>query len=254
MTLNDMQPDYRLSISAALGFFQDTVSSFFADRNIAAFDSIGHGILWVISDHSLHLCGELPMWRDEITVETILSELTPVRMFFDFKLYDRENTCFANGSGTWLPVESGNGRPCSIDHLCEVSADSPDESQAAAHKKVRIPLSGDIVKKESRLLGPGDMDFNRHIGNRSYINHALEMSPITLESEFDLQDIEVKFLRQTYVGDTLTAEFHAVEGENAFLVSETNSAGEEVCRLMVRYRIHDGERRDIRNHVIRGKI
>ncbi len=252
VALDDIQLDYRLSISAALGFFQDTAASFFSDRNLAAFDVKKQGVLWVMSDQIIRVVGDFPMWKDEITVEVTLSEITPVRFIYDFKLYDRDNACFADGFGTWNPVVIADGKPCSVDHVCEVAYESADGSPMASHKRIRIPLSGNVVRKESVLLGLGDMDFNRHISNRCYISHALEISPISLDSGFEVQEIEAKFLRQTYPGDTLTIEIHAAEEENAILVTETNSAGDEVCRMIVRYCRQEGEKMDICKHVIRG--
>lgn len=256
VTSNDMLPDYRLSIFSAFGYFQDSVARFFADRHAGTFDAIKQGIIWVIPDNSMQMTGEFPLWGDEVTTEVILSELTPMRITFDYCLYDRDMVCFAKGTGTWVPVGAETGRPTPMDPICEINLDPVDGKPATLHKKVLFPKSGTMVKEQTKLMTFSDMDFNRHVGNRSYINFALQALPVDLDLAYDVSEISVRFLRQTFIGDTLTARIMVPDapsepGSTAYLVTETNSAGEDVCRLLITVRERTAPRRDISNHLIR---
>lgn len=256
VSLNDMLPDYRLSVFAAFGYFQDSVARFFSDRHSGTFDMLPLGIMWVIPDHSMTVEGEFPMWGDEVTVETVLSEITPMRLTFDYRLLDRDMAVFAHGSGTWVPVAAETGRPTPMDTVCEINLDPVDGMSGTLHRKVVFPKAGTMVKEQSKLMTISDMDFNRHVGNRSYINFALQSLPVDLDQDYDVTGISVRFLRQTYIGDTLTARFMVPDspsepGTAAYLVSETNSAGEEACKLLVTVRHRTESRRGIVKHLIR---
>lgn len=262
VSINDMLPDYRLSTFAAFGYFQDSVAKFFSDRHAAAYDMLPEGIIWVIPDHTMTVTGEFPLWGDEVTTDVVLSEITPLRLNFDYRLLDRNGQAFAHGSGTWTPVSAETGRPTPIDAVCEINLDPEDGKPATLHKKILFPRAGTMVKEESKLMTFSDMDFNRHVGNRSYINFALQVLPVDLDEDYDVSEISVRFLRQTYIGDTLTARImvpdapagtapESPETSSAFLVSETNSAGEEVCRLHITVRRRTEPRRDIAKYLVR---
>lgn len=256
VSLNDMQPDYRLSTFAAFGYFQDAVAKFFSDRFVGAYDVLPLGFLWVVPDHTMTVTGNFPYWGDEVTVEVLLSEVTALKLIFDYRLLDRDGSVFAKGSGTWSPVNAETGRPTPIDSICTFDLSPVDGTPAALHKKVLLPKYGTMVKEISKLMTFSDMDFNRHVGNRSYINFALQSIPVDLDADWDVEDIAVRFLRQTYIGDTLSARIMVPDqasepGTAAFLVTETNSAGDEVCRLHITARQRTTPRPDFGKHLIR---
>ncbi len=257
VSLNDMLPDYRLSVFAAFGYFQDSVARFFSDRHSGTFDMLPLGIMWVIPDHSMTVTGEFPLWGDEVTVDLVLSEITSAKLTFDYQLFGRDMAVFAKGSGTWVAVSAETGRPTSIETVCSVDLEPVDGMPGTLHKKVVLPKAGTMVKEESKLMTTSDMDFNRHVGNRSYINFALSSLPVDLDEAYDVTDIAVRFLRQTYIGDTLTAKVMVPDSPSessdtaTYLVSETNSAGEEACKLLITVRRRSEVRQDIGSHLIR---
>ena len=76
ITFEDIDPNYRLSLTSALAYFQNSVAAFMTDRHIAAFDIRPEGFLWVISEISMKLSEKSPLWREKLVSEVKVSELT----------------------------------------------------------------------------------------------------------------------------------------------------------------------------------
>ena len=66
ITFEDIDPNYRLSLTSALAYFQNSVAAFMTDRHIAAFDIRPEGFLWVISEISMKLSEKSPLWREKL--------------------------------------------------------------------------------------------------------------------------------------------------------------------------------------------
>ena len=120
ITSEDIDPDYRLKLTSALAYFQDSVAALMADRFIAAFDIRPLGYIWVISEISMTLGENCPLWRERLVSEVKVAELTSTRAYFDFILRRSDGDVYASGTGIWTPVEIATGRPVPIETICEL--------------------------------------------------------------------------------------------------------------------------------------
>ena len=165
ITSEDIDPDYRLKLTSALAYFQDSVAALMADRFIAAFDIRPLGYIWVISEISMTLGENCPLWRERLVSEVKVAELTSTRAYFDFILRRSDGEVYASGTGIWTPVEIATGRPVPIETICELRI--PDGATGIRHPKLRFGSQGELVFEKEHLTTLGDMDFNKHVGNRA---------------------------------------------------------------------------------------
>lgn len=228
VTCENIDPDYRLKLTSALAMFQDTVASYMTTKHFGAYDVLPMNLIWVVPEHNVEFTEDMPILRDKVISEIRVGEITPVRIYFDFKLYVKGKEPFATGEGVWTLVDLESKRSvCVSDHLPVMA-----EGEAIKHKKLIIPSLTDIVKEAVYQTTFRDMDFNRHVGNRSYIDIALQFAPAEFMDTHYLKSLGIKFIRQTYIGDILTTRYAAVpDVPNAYLVSMFNREGEEACRM-----------------------
>ena len=232
ITFEDIDPNYRLSLTSALAYFQNSVAAFMTDRHIAAFDIRPEGFLWVISEISMKLSEKSPLWREKLVSEVKVSELTSTRAYFDFRLMRENGEEYASGTGIWSPVSLATGRPVQISDICEMR--NMDSAPQTRHPRLKFEESDSLISETAHLTTQSDMDFNKHVGNRSYINYAVSDFPEDFAESHFVSSLAIKFCRQTFVGDTLISRcFRIGESELDYIVRMALPSGGEACILRI---------------------
>ena len=230
ITMEDIDPEYRLKLTSALAYFQNSVAAFMTDRRIAAFDIRPKGYMWVIAEISMKVSEDAPIWRERITSEVKVSELTSSRAYFDFCLRRNSGEIYASGTGIWTPIDHATGRPVHISDLCEVRG--TDNVVQSKHPKMKFESSDDLISENEHITTMNDMDFNKHVGNRSYVNYAVRDFPADFAETHYVSSLAIKFIRQTFVGDTLISRCFRIEGNGLdYLVRMGFPSGDEACIL-----------------------
>lgn len=233
VSFEDMDPEYRLKVTSAAAYFQDTVAAFMASRFIAAFDIVKDGILWVVSEVAYSAGEREAMWGETLNSEVRLSEYSTFRLYFDFALKGDDGTVFATGTGIWAPVALETGKPLPISDFCEIR-EPLDDTPAVKHGRFRYLQAEVPVMEASYPVTHSELDFNKHMGNRSYLEFALRGIPDDFKDSHSLSSFMARYARQTYLGDTVTCRYFQPAGtEYSHLVKLCNSAGEEVCQIQL---------------------
>lgn len=232
ITFEDIDPEYRLKLTSALAYFQNSVAAFMTDRHIAAFDIRPDGYMWVISEISMKVSEDAPIWRERITSEVRVSELGSSRAYFDFCLKRNNGNVYTSGTGIWTPINLATGRPVQISEVCEVR-DAGSEPHTK-HQRVKFEAHDDQISENEHVTTLSDMDFNKHVGNRSYVNYAVRDFPTDFIETHYVSTLAIKFIRQTFIGDTLISRCFRI-GDNGldYLVKMAFPSGDEACILRI---------------------
>ena len=249
ITSKDMDMDYHITPSAVLLYIQDTVAAFLTMCNKAAFDVSYEDILWVITDYNIELSDSQPFWPETVKVDMWMSELTPLRAYFDCTLTDMEGREFGKATTCWSMIDANTHRPlvCS-DHLKGVEI--IPRMVYGRHGKVALPAPEEIVDSYSCHTMMPDVDFNSHISNRAYLTTALSGMDLNFERTHSAVRMYLKFVKETFLGDTLHCDRMSCKGStDTFFYRITNDAAEEVCRIWIQWTAHELE-----PHAINGRI
>lgn len=235
VTCEDIDQDYALKLTSAAAYFQDTVASFMTTRQVAAFDMIKEGIIWVVSDITYKAGSKVAMWREEVTSEMKLTEISAFRAYFDYCLKGEDGSVLCSGTGIWAPVNLTTMRPSAISDFCEIRK-LGDGTAAVKHDKLRyIPATQQILEA-SYPVTSSELDFNRHMCNRAYIDFALRGMPEEFKNTHMVKEYMIKFVRQTYLGDIVTCRYYQSQDNcDLYLVRLLNSAGEEVSTMQIEW-------------------
>lgn len=234
-TFQDIDPYYRVKLTSILADFQDTVAAFMASRHVAAFDVDKDNILWVISDITFSAGPKDIMWRDEMLYEIRISEISSFRVFFDYTTKTPDGTVCASGTGVWVPVSMETGKPLSISEFCQVGEPAND-MPAVKHGKFKYISGNNCILETSYPVTQSELDFNKHMGNRSYIEFAMRGISEEFLSSHYIKNLMVKFEKQTYLGDTVTCRYYKSEqDDNLYLIKLCNSKADDVCVIQVEW-------------------
>lgn len=233
-TASDITPLYRLTPNAMLMYFQDCFARLMTMHHVAAFDIVKQQRMWVITEFQINIGPTVTYWSEDFVVELWVSELTSLRIYCDFRVLRADDEQpIASGTSQWNILNLETKRLETTDFLADNLVVVP-QLMTGSHKKVRLPkpLATDMQTEHraTRL----DLDFNFHVGNRSYVGIALLTMPDEVLASQRLTSLTVHWLRETYLGETLTCRMSRTEGGD-YLHTLMREDGTLACELMSRW-------------------
>lgn len=233
-TAKDITPSYTLTPDALLMYFQDCFARLMTIHHLAAFDIVKQRRMWVITEVLIDISPAVTFWSEDFTVELWVSELTSLRIYCDFRIVGKNGEqLIATGTSQWNILNLDTKRLETTDFLASRLTVVP-ELMVDNHKKVRFPKSQSCDMELEHRATRLDLDFNRHVSNRSYVSIALLTMPAEVAATHALSSLTVHWLRETYLDELITCRM-ARTGDGGFLHTLTNGEGVTVCELMSRW-------------------
>lgn len=220
--------EYRLRPISAIMYLQDAFARYTATKGMAAYDLFATNQYWIVSEFNIDFVEDLPFWSEEIEINIWISEITKLKIYTDYELKCKNKT-FAKGNALWFILDKETKRPAKTDVVAE-RFEICDELTLGVHKKFTLPEATDVYTKMEHTNNLSDTDFNKHVNNKSYINLAEMTAPDEFKKTHRLKNINIRFNKETFLGDTLTCTTNCTEDKNVFThIIEKN--GISVCDI-----------------------
>lgn len=233
-TASDISPLYRLTPNAMLMYFQDSFARLMTVHRLAAFDVVKQRRMWVITEVEIDIQPTVTYWSEGFTVELWVSELTPLRIYCDFRIIrEDDGRLIASGTSQWNILNLDTKRLETTAFLADKLTVVP-ELMTAGHRKVRFPNPQTTDMQMEHRVTCLDLDFNYHVSNRSYVNLALLTMPDVVLATDMVASLTVHWLHETYLDDTLTCRMTRLD-DGGYLHTLTNGGGVVACELMSRW-------------------
>lgn len=207
----DMDINYHMTKTAVAKYFQETFARYCAKHNLAAFDVIKDGIIWVVSDLHVEITGRLPMWSEEFSVYVWISEVKQMRTYVDFEIKCQGKTV-AKGEGCFYLLDEKSRRPVKSCDIVSVF-DVVNEKVFGEHSKQNYEIQGEKIAEKIYEITMQDLDFNLHVNNISYIGILLKTAPVDFMEKNEVTSYSIKFLRETHLADKLGCELYGADGK-----------------------------------------
>ena len=207
--------EYRLRPISAIMYLQDAFARLCATKKLAAYDLFPYNMYWVVGEFNIEFTSELPFWSEEIRTDIWISEMTKLKIFTDFELFYKDNI-FAKGNGCWFILDQESRRPVKTDFLEDKLIICP-ELALGEHKKFSLY---EPIEKYSEIMHKNnlsDLDFNQHVNNKSYINIAEASLSNEYKKSHFLKNINIRFIRESFLNDTLVCSTYKTESEDTFV-------------------------------------
>lgn len=236
ITAADMNKNYRLTPDAVLLFIQDCWARFMSCQHLAAFDIVREQKMWVITEFYAQFEPADTCWSEEVDVTVWNSELTPLRLYADFRITRADNgQLITTGYTCWNLLNTQTKHIERVDELssrialCEALA-------LCEHKKQRFPAGGQTLKEVTHRVNRLDLDFNGHVNNRSYLSIAMLTATDEFLNQFMPQYMAIHWMRESYMDDVLCCHLQRVADEQTYyLHTLTKTDGTMVAQIFSRW-------------------
>ena len=206
--------EYRLRPISAIMYLQDAFARYTASKKMAAYDLFATNQYWVVAEFNIDFIEDLPFWSEEIEINLWLSEITKLKIYVDYELKCKNKT-FAKGNSLWFIIDKETKRPAKTDVVAE-RFEVCNELALGEHKKFVLPESAELCAKIEHTNNLSDTDFNKHVNNKSYINIADMTIPNAFKQTHRLNNIHIRFNKETFLGDNLTCTTSKTKEKNIF--------------------------------------
>lgn len=231
VTCQDMNKDYRLSPQAVLLYFQESYARFMGCLNMAAFDLAKERRMWIITAMSAEMMPVDTFWGDDIVVTIWVSEITPLRVYADYHVTNADTgVMIAKGTSCWN-LMNADTRKLDDTAIVAPRITVVPELMLTTHKKVHFPKEGEVLKQVNHTVNQLDLDFNGHVNNRSYVNIAMLTVPDEFIVTHRTQSFTVHWLRETYLGETLTCTLYRIP-DGAYMHKLTRTDGTVAAEIL----------------------
>lgn len=220
-----MDTAYRMTPNAVLLYYQDCWARYMSRLHMAAFDLVHKNRIWVITEFNSWWEERDAYWSQDVEVRVWNSEVTGLRLYAEFVMTKPDGTPVAHGYGCWTLLDIESHRPVAISEL------GIDESRLYGeekHGKIRIPAGQQMLHQVEHRVNPINLDFNGHVNNRTYLNIAMQSAfsyqqsvisgqQSAVSGQQKLKNLTIRWLRETFLGDTLVCRLWQTEQPNTFL-------------------------------------
>ena len=181
---------------------------------MAAYDLFAKNLYWVVADINMDFTDVLPFWSEEIEVNVWFSEVSKLKIYIDYEITYKDKV-FAKGNALWFLINRDTKRPVKADEIAQ-KFEICDELVLGEHKKFVLPSATEVYTKIQHTNNLSDIDFNKHVNNKSYINLAEMTAPDEFKQTHRLRNLHIRFNRETFLGDILTCTTNRTEDKNTF--------------------------------------
>ena len=220
--------EYRLRPISAIMYLQDAFARYCASVNVAAYDLLPKGIIWVIGELNSEFEKEFPFWSEEIKVEIWVSEITKLKIYTDYKLIHKDRV-FAKGNACWFLLDKDTKRPVKTDMVAE-KFEVCNELVLGEHKKFILKDKNEKVREIIHKNNLSDIDFNSHVNNKSYLNIAEATAPEEFKKTHSLKSLYIRFNKETFLDDVLYCSAFDTDTKNTY-VHEITKENENICNI-----------------------
>lgn len=206
--------EYRLRPISAIMYIQDAFARLCGTKRLAAYDLFATNQYWIVTEFNINFTDELPFWSEEIAVNIWISEITKLKIYTDYEITYKDKP-FAKGNALWFIIDKESKRPSKTDIAAERFCVC-NELTLGEHKKFILPEAKEKVSEIVHTNNLSDIDFNKHVNNKSYINLAEMTANDEFRKTHTLKSLNIRFNKETFLGDTLTCSTYKTDTENTY--------------------------------------
>jgi acyl-ACP thioesterase len=186
---------------------------------------------WVLSRLAVEL-EEMPAQYEHFSVQTWVENV--YRLFTDrnFAVTNQDGRRIGYARSIWAMIDMDTRKPADllalhggsiVDYVC----DEP----CPIEKPSRIKVSnGELV--DTLATHYSDIDINGHVKSVRYIEHILDLFPLSFYEERRIRRFEIAYVAESYFGDKLTFYREQV-GEGEYHIEVKKEGDEVVCRSRI---------------------
>lgn len=231
--------DKKLTVPNLCNFIQNSSADHINHLGVGLADLQRDNNTWVLSRMLLHI-NALPSWSDLVKLQTwqvCRHKLFAVR---DYQISGADGQPVANATSSWLVLNRERRRPVCCKGYMEKMAPVAERRAISSFAEKVKDLAEEAVQITSPVqVSPSDIDMNGHVNNVKYLQWILEnMSRAGVSSSHSME-IEVNYMGESFLGDSLLVKSSHCESQKSWLHSLVHAETDlEVCRASVNIKVN----------------
>jgi len=188
---------------------------------------------WVLSRVSIEVL-EMPKAYDKFYIETWVESAMKYFTRRNFRVVSLDgSTVYAYGRSIWAMINTKTRHPENILDVREGKImDYIETNKLCDMEDVsRVIIKNDVEKVRTIGTYYSDLDINGHVNSVKYIEHILDLFPLSLYSDKKIKRLDIAYVAEAHCGDDLN--FYVAKENEANLIKVTRNSGDEeveVCR------------------------
>ena len=188
---------------------------------------------WVLSRLAVEITGEMPSAYDKFSIETWVENVYKLFTDRDFAIINAKGEPIGYARSVWAMIGMETRKPADLltlhgggitNYICT-------EKECPIDKPGRVKVT--TAEPDARVMARySDIDINGHVNSIRYIEHILDLFPLSMFSERRLKRFEVAYVAESYFGDELSF-YKEQKSENGFDVEIKKNDRETVVRSRV---------------------
>jgi len=228
----DIGPDSRVKVSTLFNFMLNSAWNHANSSEFGFGDLKEQGRIWVLSRFLVEI-NRLPVWNDEVIIETWGKGKDGLFALRDFIVSDAKGEVLAIATSSWLIVDMKTRRPQRPDELME-KFPCVEDKHAVTRKPDKIPPvdMAEALYDEVRF---GDLDVNNHANAHRYIEWILDSYAEEMLKKRHIRRIEINFMSEALLGDGIVVLSGNADKTGAVFIHSIvrKSDSKELCRARV---------------------
>ncbi len=220
-----------VGIVYALAYLQDNMSEYFKALGCDGITMTGISkCFWVMSKTRVEF-ERLPRWLDNITLETRVQKITPVRLNLGSSILDTEGFAMIRGLQEICAMDSVTRkiRPIKSTLLPSDLMGTNDECKTATFLKMDFDLSGTKCDKEIKIDSTR-IDYFGHTNNVEYAKILMSTFDGSVLKNLKPKAFEIHYISESKEGETL--QIYKQKDNNNYLF-EIRNKEKVICKAVL---------------------
>jgi len=203
--LRDVDFRKQLKLSMLFSYFQDVASFAAYELGVGITElAENNGIAWILMRIRVEI-ERMPVWNEEITIETWPQEPGKLEIERDFIVRDSEGKIIVRAVSAWVLMDLKE-RKLKRTSVISLTYPSVIEERAIVHKLKKLESISELETAYEKVIGYSDIDFNGHLNNSRYIDYIMDCFSLDEHNQYETKAIEVNFNREALPGDTIVLQ------------------------------------------------
>ena len=196
---------------------------------------------WVLSRLAIEM-NEMPEQYTPFFVETWVESAMRYFTNRNFRIVGEDDRVYGYGRSVWAMIDTVTRQPQDILAIRdgEIVNWIEKDKECPIAKGSRVKMQSDLPVMRSIPTYYNDVDVNGHVNSIKYIEHVLDLFPISFYREYDIRRFEIAYVAESHGGDNLQfcLQDGADELEKLIRITKSGDNGTEsveVCRSMIKF-------------------
>ena len=208
--VNDVDMHQRCSPIGLLRLIHEAAMEQTLSKKVSAVELARENLGWVVISQRLEFFKDAHL-GDSLTIITYPSKLQKIFTYRHYIVLNEREEVVAQSVGKFIMMNLVSRKMVAIpDHIRAMLHDLPEVFQLEDPQRIRSSDKTHFAESEF-VVRYSDLDFNKHVGNRSYYKWIFDSFEFEFLKAHTLSEITFEFKSELHIGDHVQSNIYSQE-------------------------------------------